>query len=173
MTAFGFALVGAFFTLPARNTWGERFENGVMSAVIALIFVFLVCWVWNLWVYRHSGRSHDNWLATAGMSGNAVVFWLVRKPDAMPVSFTEHGLMECLIRAPDGETCLLSDSLAPPRMLIGHGDSSVLALWEKTVPGVYDVWWYGSRKRGKYYEITRATFDLAPPPRVPARTTDG
>lgn len=30
--ALGFAFVGAFFVLPAKNTWGERALNGLVFA---------------------------------------------------------------------------------------------------------------------------------------------
>ena len=157
LIVLAFAFVAAFFTLPARNTWSQRFLNGAVIAGIALGFVMVAAIARHLWCYWRSGRPDENWGTWAYLAVNGACFYLQRKPDAMPVRVQEHGIMEfavkypsaAVVRIPDGE--LLVQSL--------HGDC-LLAMCDGEGPGVYEVRWYGSRKRGKFYEITRATFVL-------------
>ncbi|MCU1495570.1 MAG: hypothetical protein JWO62_3334 [Acidimicrobiaceae bacterium] len=113
----------------------------------------------NLRRYRID-RDRD-WTPTGHMSGNAVQFCLTREADAMPDPFTKHGRMECIICAPDGSIHVVEDNEMSTR-----DDNVVLASWFTDAPGIeplkgmYEVRWYGSKKRGKFHEITRGTYDL-------------
>jgi hypothetical protein len=151
--ALGFAVVGAFFVVPAKNTWTDRAINGVMVAAITIGALLLLSIVWWCMRYRRSlGRTE--WQATAILAGNGIKFMLQRHPDAMPAAL-EHVAMDYWLRKPQGEVV--------PLAVEQFGRDSVWAFVAGEPPetyGTYEIRWSTSRSRGNYYELARSEFEL-------------
>lgn len=139
-------------------SWPTVIIAGLVGGGGVLTVIWLLGFLHESARYRRSGYKDDNWEAIACPAGNDIMLELRRKQDAMPVSFTEHGDMECVVKAPNGSIQTFSDSA---RDLHGVGDSRVFTHYQNAAPGTYEVRWYGSKdKRHKFYEITRDTFVL-------------
>lgn len=156
-----FALIGAFFTLPTPNSWGDRFVDVLASAAIAVIAVAILAFAWHLSAYVRSGHQDPNWEAVAFHKTDDVVFIFRRKPGGMPSSIREHGVMQAIIRKPDGEVVVCPEEE-------GHDHSheqGTRVPCDGFGPGTYDVAWYGSRRRpGRFYEIARTKVVTQPYP---------
>jgi hypothetical protein len=154
-----FAIIGATFTLPAHPTWSERFTNGIASAALAVVLVFLIAMVWHLWSYRHSGRTAGNWIATGCLTGNAAGFYFRRKDESLPEPLHTFGILQCVIKTPDGVFVAFPDDQMYP-----FGSGHLTAIYEGGGPGTYEARWYSTtNKRRRYSEITRAKLALATP----------
>ncbi len=120
------------------------------------VVLFVALMLWHLWYYRHTGYEHAGWDAEAVWAANAVRFDLVPKKERMPTSPLEHGRRECHVKLPDGSVLVLHHD---DTFDTYDGRLSVVtpvALGE----GTFLVTWYGSRKLGRFYEITRREFTL-------------
>ena len=156
MTAFGFAFVGAFFVLPAKNTWGERALNGLEAAALALGVILAAAFAYHLARYRRSGRRDEHWQAWGFLQDGYAYFLLTVKEDIQTDWLDPVGEVQCVVRLPDGAIHTTPDAeLQGGRMSrrIGTGVHDA-------TPGIYEVRWYGSRKKGHYHEITRGRFSL-------------
>jgi hypothetical protein len=136
----GFAVVGAFFVLPTKNTWADRAINGLLVAAITIGALLLLSLVWQCVRYQRSlGRAE--WQATAILGGNGVKFMLQRHPDAMPAHL-ESVAMDCWLRIPQGEVV--------PLAVEQFGGDSVWAFVAGEPPqtyGAYEIRWSSSRSR--------------------------
>jgi len=149
-----FAVVGAFFVLPTKNTWADRALNGLLVAAITIGPVFLMSLIWQCVRYRRT-LGCTEWQAMAIMAGNGVKFVLQRHPDAMPAPL-ESVAMDCWLRKPHGEIV--------PLAVEQFGRDSVWAFIPGEPPdtcGAYEIRWSISRSRGNYYELARSKFDLS------------
>jgi hypothetical protein len=154
-----FALVSAWFVLPEKSAWGERFAVGLVSAFAAYAVLLGVAIAWQMYGYRRSGHEDDNWIPAATLAGNGAQFLLMRRDDAMPYPLTGHGRLECVIRGPAGLT-IFPDSKVYRR---GDGEAFVqIANGPGDYSGTYEVRWCGTRRSGRWpYEIAREKFVLA------------
>jgi hypothetical protein len=152
-----FAVAGAFVPMPSSPTLVERLLSLLMAAGVALGLALCFTVALSMLAYRRSNHEDDNWYADAMNSGGDGLFILRRRPNGMPASFTEHGILECVVDTPQG-TVTIPDRR--PQMT-GMGDHTVTARSPGCAPGRYEVRWYGSRGRGRgFYEITRGTFSF-------------
>ena len=152
LMGLAFAFVGAFFSLPTRPDWGDKFVYGLGVAALALLFVWGLAFMWQLVRYWLSGGQDRDWEMTA-MSGDGIVrFTLARKPDAPPGFVHVHETMECVVRTPNGMKTIPDQDLFAPKAM-----SVQATLHQCVASGPYEVRWYGSR-RGRFYEITHGKF---------------
>jgi apolipoprotein N-acyltransferase len=78
LMTFGFAFVGAFFVLPAKNTWAERAVTGLAVAAIAIVLIIAAAFMWHLVTYLRT-RGHDRWIVQARVGDSRVEFCLEPK----------------------------------------------------------------------------------------------
>jgi hypothetical protein len=153
LMGLAFAFVGAFFSLPTRPGWGDKFVYGLGVAVLALLLVWGLSIVWQVVRYWLSGGQDRDWEMTAAIGSGIARFTLARKPDAPPGFVHVHETMECVVRTPNGMETI------PDRGLFAPKGMSAQATLQGAAYGPYEVRWYGSR-RGRFYEITRGKFIL-------------
>jgi hypothetical protein len=150
--ALGFAVVGAFFALRTKNTWADRAISGLLVAVITTGTLFLLSLVWHCMRYQRSlGRAE--WQPMAILAGNGVKFVLQCHPDALPAPL-ESVALDCWLRTPRGEVL--------PLAVEQFGRDSVWAFVAGEPPetyGTYEIRWFSSRARGRYYELARSKFE--------------
>ncbi len=150
-----FAFIGAFFTLPARNTWGERFVNGAIAGAIAVVFVLVFFAIWHVGAF-YLGKL--GWTADkyeTGQEGETefhTFFVLRRDPDVSADLAVRHGKLECRVKTPSGEMHVLT---------AGSVGRDVETNAIRGLPaGDYETRWYCSRRKSRFYEIARATVTL-------------
>ena len=159
VVALVFALISAVIPVAAHPTWVEKAENGFSIAAVAFGAVWGLLVLWRATKYVRSGYQDKSWAASGIVAGNAIVFSLNRRPDVMPVSVTDHGLMRCVVRNPTGAMRTIGN-----KDLHSRGDGEAFVIWgQPPTPGRYEVRWLGSRsKEDRFYEITRHQLDVAP-----------
>ncbi len=98
------------------------------------------------------------WESNLSLAGNGIKILLSRHADAMPESFSAHGVMACEVRCPDG-------AIVKPEVH-EHGMDAMYVLIPMDSPqlGCYEVSWYGSygrsRRKRKHYIMARAHWNL-------------
>lgn len=152
------AVVAAVASLPPSPTFAERFALLLLAGPIALAVALCCVVAAHMWMYRRSDHVDRDWYADAMHQADFCVFFLRRRRESTGASFTEHGILECVVETPGGVTVTIRD-VAPD--MTGIGDHTVQARSNEIdcVPGRYEARWYGSGRKGRhFYEITRKTF---------------
>lgn len=157
-----FALVGAFITTPEHSDLAQRFQAGAGSAAIAFVGLYVLIFVVKYLTYR--ARPIAGWEPVGRMTGNAVIFSLARKVGGHPVTAADFGVIECSMRAPDGQVVLCSSERQPANdgiVTAAHNDRPT-AMWENTTLGEWSVRWYvtGNKDRTPH-ELVRGTFQFS------------
>jgi hypothetical protein len=150
LTAFGIAAVGAFFTLPAKNTWAERALNGVLTVLIALVLLCAVAFLRHLANYLRY-RDTDKWIARAYPASNGMKVSLDARKSSDGTG--EVSIRRCEVKLPDGRWLPLK---------VRNGEALIV---ETSEHGRYDVRWIGLQGRMER-EVTRSCFALPEDQRV-------
>ena len=135
----------------------------LVGALTALVLLIVGRFVFELARYRLSGWKDETWVADAArLTDDRIQFSLTRRQDALPTPITALGVMECVAQGPSGVKVWSDRDLFPVKL------HAALAEWEGASAGAYEVRWYGSKRRNKFYEVARGTFTIDHPSFVKA-----
>jgi hypothetical protein len=123
----------------------------VAGAIGGVWSVIGIVWLFQLWSYRRGGRQDSDWSLTYGGFGNGLIFFNLQAR-RLHALLDDLRVVECAVRGPSG----LVNADGKVQFF---GSMAVCRFTAETDAGSYDVRWYGSTKSGRFYEVTRATFD--------------
>jgi hypothetical protein len=134
-------------------SWPLVLALAVAGGIAALVAVWGLIWLGQFVAYLRKRGRHD-WTIYASVAGNGIKFLIGRHPEAMPEALSDHGVVECRVKMPNGNV------LWPT--VHQWGDEGRFALITPLMKGTYHVSWYGSygsrRHKRKRYELTHVRF---------------
>jgi len=148
-----------FFGVLVHSTLAERFVSGLVAAAVGFVVVAGLAFLYHLVIYLRT-RGHDKWIVQARVGENRVEFCLEPKSnlDNEPWSYRSSDVwrdpfMKCEVRRPDGHVEVCEPH---PRTI-----DMCAAIPREPVYGVYEVHWYGSQSKRRFFrEITRSFIKL-------------
>lgn len=181
MTAFFSAVAGAWVaaqshasvTVPSRSvppmvlpvhgagpSWPKVFLGSLAVGVGLYLLLGLALFLGHLWRYRRAHHTDPVWGTDDTFAQNIAIFRLRRRENTAPFDGGAFGIMQVMIRLPDGTSVVIEDADQAHLRNLG---STVEATYEAEPPptGDYEVRWYGSEapvhrgRRHRYYEIAR------------------
>jgi hypothetical protein len=152
-------------TVSIPVTWVQIVDTALAGTVLVFLVIGAGMFLYHAGRHRLSGHLDADWRATAMLLGEVAQFELRLRPGAHPATLVELGRMECRVWKPNGVVVVFDDDHITPR-----GWASVFVqVVRNCAPGRYEYRWYGSTRRGRFFEITSGVFDLPGDPPIPAR----
>jgi hypothetical protein len=144
------SFAGVVIMIPAVVIVGRFFTETLADGLIALVGALLLAFVYHWLRFPSTARKWETQFIPGSSAAKLIIR---RRSDASPDSLDGSGVVTCKIETPIGEIRSLE---------VTNLRSEAFALftddWTAT-PGMYCVWWYGSRGRWRR-EITHGWFLL-------------
>jgi hypothetical protein len=130
-------------------SWAKVFLGSLVVGAGGYLLVAIGLFLWNLGSYRLTGRHDRDWRANFGgfAAERGLAFELLQRSAHADIG--DLRVMECIIRSPSGRLTTIANGEMLPRR------DGVFCWCPADGAGTYEVRWYGSTPKGKFYEVTR------------------
>lgn len=139
--------VGVVYQTEALISWPHVLITSAISGVVVLLAIWSSIWLWHFVSYQLRRYKDNEWDAGEAWLQHGTATFLLRPKIETPIALPTR----CRVEHANAPTRVYDEITMGLVPMIDHLNASM---------GRYRVRWYGSTKRGKPYEITRATFDL-------------